>query len=98
MKAIETRPLEFPGQRRVETCAFRAVPQELSTQDVAVCELVRQMTGFDKEMCHVTRAACEACCQSPWPCTNELNPVIGSLICESASRVMQHPGRDLHEA
>src|SRR5262245_49095229 len=97
MTEIQPGRLELPGRRSVEICPYRTVTHQDPEQETALCDLVRQTTGFRADFCHVTRAACEVCCLSAWPCTDKLNPVIGSLICDSATKVIEHPESDPSE-
>ncbi len=94
MTMFQSDRLELPGQRRLETCQYRSTSHELADEDSAICGLLEQMTGFASEFCRVNKEACLACCESPWPSTHDSNAVISSLICESATRVMQHPASE----
>jgi hypothetical protein len=86
--------------RTVDACPYR---KELAgDDDVAFCQLVREVTGVaDQELCRVEREACECCCRWFPPSAAHPNPVVASLLYQVATRVLREgdvPGCNQAEA
>ena len=78
----------------VQSCSFRTDVRIRGNTEDAVCQRVHGITGLPTEYCRVAEDACAACCDSPWPNTDQLNPIISSLACDALSRVVQQGGID----
>src|SRR4029450_13038654 len=61
--------------------------------DLAVCGLLRELTGAaDERLYHVRLDACRSCCAwfRPWP--RHLNPVVASLLYNLSSQIVNQGG------
>ena len=76
----------------VLSCPYRRNVRNNAIGEVAICERVMATTAFPEECCFVARDACEACCQSGWPSSAALNPVIAALVVEAASQIIRQGG------
>jgi hypothetical protein len=80
--------------RRVEECLHR-VAAESCDAATARCNLVAEITGVrDLSLATVRCDACTACCASFPPTTEEINPVIASLLYGLAGRIESLGGVD----
>jgi GT2 family glycosyltransferase len=78
---------------RVIQCPFREGTRRQDESEVAICRLLKQLSGLeDSRMCEVRRDACEACCETFAPTANAINPVVASLLYDLANRVVDLGG------
>jgi hypothetical protein len=71
----------------IETCRWRE-----SLDGAASCGLVSSMIGNGR--CPVTVDACAACCASFPPSPRQLNPVVASLLFDSACKILERDESD----
>jgi hypothetical protein len=92
------RPFLQRAQSRVkripiEQCPYRDRPDEVGGEQVARCRLLHEISNVEEEeLCLVRRDACEACCATFAPSTQEVNPVVAALLFNLASRVLARGG------
>ncbi len=81
-------------------CRYRKPATDALDGDLAVCGLLQELTGaLDPQLCTVASDACRACCSWFPPSPRDLNPVIGSLLYNISTRIVDQggvPGCDAH--
>ncbi|MCA9136411.1 MAG: hypothetical protein KDB00_06625 [Planctomycetales bacterium] len=79
--------------RTRETCPYRQSITSTNEEETATCSLLVQITGVDDHPAlTVGRDACEACCESYPPSTQDLNPVVASLLFEISEQIVEANG------
>ena len=57
------------------------------------CQLLQKLTGVaEKELCSVDRSACRACLRGFPPSTDDINPVVASLLHQLTSAIVDRNG------
>jgi hypothetical protein len=78
---------------QVDECPYRSDVHVADGRELAVCERLVEWLGVaDRGLCVAGRDACEVCCRSDSPRRSGVNPVLASLLYESACTVLQRGG------
>jgi hypothetical protein len=73
----------------VDTCKFRSDVRQTDGAEVATCRLLKTLLGGRHDRwCHVSRHACDACCQSFPPSKKNINSVVASLVYQAAQKIL----------
>jgi hypothetical protein len=88
--------MEIPFNCRTpETCPHRKYLPNASHGDIACCALLGELVGSQcRDRQQVGRDACIACCDSFEPTTDDLNPIIASLLYAVAEGIVAEGGVD----
>jgi len=79
--------------RHPQNCEYRSRVRNQSGTEVADCLLLERITGVTGAgLCTVRKSACESCCATFPPTTDELNPVVASFLYKVASTVFELGG------
>lgn len=79
--------------RSPDSCSLRMEPRRTDATEVAKCSLLAALTQVhDLALIEVERAACEACCESFEPTTEDINPTIASLLYQITDDIQQRGG------
>ena len=74
-------------------CSYRKLATGASDDDVAVCDLLQELSGAsDEQLCQVRSDACQSCCAWFRPSPRHLNPVIASLLYQLSSQIVNQGG------
>jgi glycosyltransferase involved in cell wall biosynthesis len=88
--------------RHPQNCEFRCRVRDQSGLEVADCLLLETITGVKGAgLCTVRTSACESCCATFPPTSDDLNPVLASFLYKVASTVIELggvPGCDVSNA
>jgi hypothetical protein len=88
--------------RHPENCEYRCRVREQSGLEVADCLLLETITEVSATgLCTVRKSVCESCCATFPPTSDDLNPVLASLVYKVASVVGELggvPGCDIDDA
>ena len=67
--------------RTVDECPYRCDVEAEGASSFMKCGLIQEITGVGEDsLCRVMCDACEFCCRSPLPSSQEINPVLASLL------------------
>ncbi len=93
---------QFIMNRHPENCEYRSRVREQSGLEIADCLLLAAITGTSGTgLCIVGRGACESCCATFPPTSDDFNPVLASLLYKVAGTVVELggvPGCSVNEA
>ncbi|QEF97608.1 hypothetical protein Mal15_16490 [Stieleria maiorica] len=79
--------------RAPETCRHREVVDSSDTGEIAVCRLLKSISGINNHTgLQVSAAACRACCGSYPPSQRDLNPIVASLLFALTEQVIDENG------
>ena len=79
--------------RTVDECLYRSEVETEGGSAFAKCGLIQEITGVAEDpLCRVERDACEFCCHAPLPTSQEINPVLASLLYALTDQVLARGG------
>jgi len=78
---------------QIEQCPYRRPVENSGDSGKALCGLLTEISGVHStKHCQVTRAACEACCQSFRPSPRDLNPIVAGLLYNLTDEITSQGG------
>jgi hypothetical protein len=79
--------------RTVDECPYRCDVEKKGTSTFVKCGLIQEISGVAEDsLCRVARDACEFCCHSPLPSSQEINPVLASLLYGLTEQILAREG------